>query len=132
MHNWGEKNFDWAGLDEAIIYINKNLKKWRISVRQSKEKYGSARIYCSLGWNSLLSITHPGYCWYPYPRWLQWLDIFYLSRFIRKLNFIIMPIHKWAYRRTYKKACEMYPHLITEICCMADYVELLDFYKERR
>ena len=130
MHQWGEEDFKWEYLDKAIHMIAEDLRFWRIVVTQSKEKYGTCRIYCSLGWNCLLNITHPGYCWYPYPKWLIRLDLYVLSRIIPKLNFLILPIHKWAYRNAYKKAVDMFPEIEEEICCMADYVELLDFYKQ--
>jgi hypothetical protein len=129
MHYWGDKDFDWDGLDKAIRMIHKDLIFWRIAVTQAKEKYGTCRIYCSLGWNTLHSITHPGHCFSRYPKWLWRLDIYVLSKIIRKLKFIVVPIHKWAYRRAYKKACDRFPHLVEEICCMADYIELLDFYR---
>lgn len=133
MHLWGEEGFDWKGLDDAINIIDKELRFWRIDVRQSKEKYGTARIYCSLGWTCLLNITHPGYFHYgPYPKWLRNLDIFYLSNIVHRFNWLVVPIHKWAYKRAYKKAVDKYPELINEICCMADYVELLDFYLDKR
>ena len=128
MHYWGEKNFDWQGLENATTYIAKNLKRFgRVSVRDYKEKYGSSRIYCSLGWYSLLNITHPGYCHYrPYPRFLMTLDIFFLSKIIPVLfNWIVLPYHKWLYRKLYKDMVCKYPHLRVEITCIADFPELL-------
>jgi replicative DNA helicase Mcm len=89
----------------------------------------SVRIYCSLGWTCLHDITHPGYVRYHYPKWLIYLDIYYLSKIVRLLNFIVVPIHKLVYKLTYKKAVDMFPHLKKEICCCADFIELLDFYK---
>lgn len=132
MHYWGDKSFDWLGLDKAIDIIEKDLRFWRISVRQTKEKFGTARIYCRLGWYCLLDITHPGYTFYRYPKWLMTFDIFILSRIIPFFNFIVLPIHKKVYHDAYKKAVIKYPHLKEEICCMADYVDLLsDFYISR-
>ncbi len=127
MHDWSEEIFDWAGLDKAIDYLDKNLRFWgRISVYQAKEKFGTARIYCSLGWNSLLGITHPGYYHYrPYPKWLMIFDIYVLSRIISSLNFIILPYHEWLYKKVYSNAVKKWPHLKKEILCCADYSELL-------
>ena len=129
MHDWSDETFDWKGLSEAIDMIDSELRFWRIGVRQTKEKFGTCRIYCSLGWSSLHSITHPGHCFSRYPQWLWTLDCYVLSKLIQPLNYIILPIHKWVYRNAYKKAVDKYPHLKEEICCMADFVELLDFYK---
>ena len=128
MHSYGDENVDWAGIDDSARYIGENLKKWgRVNVRQWKEKFGSARVYCSLGWNSLLNITHPGYCHYrPYPKWLMTLDIYYLSKIIPfLLNWLIVPYHKWLYRKLYKDCVKKFPHLRKEILCFADYSELL-------
>lgn len=129
MHFWGDGDFDWVGLDDSISMIAKNLKRARVNVRDYKEKYGTCRIYCSLGWYSLHDITHPGYVCYRYPKWLVHLDIYYLSKIVKLLNWIVVPIHKWVYKNAYKKAVKKYPHLIEEICCCADYVDLLDFYE---
>jgi hypothetical protein len=127
VHYYGDDSFDWEGLDWCINYLDKNLRRFgRINVRQAKEKYGSARIYCSLGWDSLLNITHPGYCHYrPYPKWLRILDIFYLSKVIPYLNYIVLPYHKFLYRKLYKDCVIKYPHLKHEILDYADYHELL-------
>lgn len=129
IHMWGEENFDWRGLDWCVNYLNKNLRRWgRINVRQTKEKWGMIRCYCSLGWYNLFSITHPGWVSYKvagYPKWLMSFDIFVLSRIIPHLNYIIVPYHKWLYRRLYKNCVKKYPHLREEILCMADFPELL-------
>jgi hypothetical protein len=127
MHTWSEEDFDWESLDKAIDYIHRNLVRWgRINVRQSKEKFGTARIYCSLGWTSLLSITHPGYMHYrPYPKWLVKFDIYVLSRIIPYLNYVVLPYHKWLYRKIYSNAVKSYPHIKEEITCMADFRDLL-------
>ncbi len=128
MHNWGKENVDWKGIDDAARYIGENLKIWgRVSVMQYKEKFGTVRIYCSLGWNSLLGITHPGWHHYrPYPEWLKTFDIFYLSRIIPIIfNWWVLPYHKWLYRKLYKDMVNKYPHLREEILCCADYYELL-------
>jgi len=128
MHYWGEE-FDWHGLGKAVSYIAKRLKFFRVNVRDYKEKYGTCRIYCSLGWYCLHDITHPGYHFYRYPKWLIRADIYFFSKIVRYLNYVVVPFHEFVYRRAYKKACDMYPHLIEEICCCADRIELLDFYR---
>ena len=132
QHIWGDESFDWEGLNKAIKLINKKLRFWRIGIRQSKEKWGRIRIYCSLGWGQLHDITHPGHCFNRYPKWLWSLDCKYFSKIVSFFNFIIIPIHKWVYINAYKKAVKLYPHLKEEICCDADYVKLLSgFYKSR-
>jgi len=90
----------------------------------------SVRIYISfgLGWKSLFSITHPGWVSYKvagYPKWLMTFDIFALSKIIPYLNCIILPYHKWLYRKLYSDMIKKYPHLREEILCCADYSDLL-------
>jgi hypothetical protein len=126
-HLWGEDNFDWDGLDFAIEYIGVNLKRWgRVAVRDYKEKWGCARIYCSFGFNSLHSITHPGHCFSRYPKWLWNIDCLYLSRIIPFLfNWWLVPYQTWLYRKLYSDMVKTFPHLKEEIVCCADYDELL-------
>lgn len=133
MHIWGDTDFDWESLDKAIRFIDTNLVRWgRINVRQSKEKYGTARIYCSLGWHQFHSITHPRACFNRYPQWLWNFDCKY-GHYLMKwmVNWWLVPWQKFVYSRVYYLACKRYPHLVEEICCMADYVELLTWYKRR-
>ena len=132
MHNWGDEDMNWKGLAGALDIIQKKLRFWRVPVRQVKEKFGCVRVYCSLGWNSLHDICYPGYAHYRFPKWLVTFDIFVLSRIVPYLNCIVLPLHKWAYRNAYRTACEKYPHLVEEICCMADFRELLTFYTRRK
>ena len=73
-HYWGEKDFDWAGLDDALKIIVRYLRRGRISIWQYKEKYGTIRIYCTLGWYCLHNITHHGHAFYRYPKWQIKLD----------------------------------------------------------
>ena len=128
MHVWGE-DIDWAGINKCAEYIGRNLRKWgRVDVRDYKEKYGTVRVYCSLGWQSLFSITHPGWVSYKvagYPKWLMTFDIYVLSRIIPYLNYLILPYHKWLYRKLYKDCVKKYPHLREEILACADFDELL-------
>ena len=127
-HIWGDETVDWRGIDDAARYIGEFLKRWgRVNVTQYKEKWGTVRVYCSLGWHSLLNMTHPGWvCYTPYPNWLTRLDIFCLGRALRKLNFLVVPFHVWIYRRAYKRAIAKWPHLEAEIIDGADYHELLE------
>jgi hypothetical protein len=129
-HQWGDPNFDWSGLDLCISYIGNNLRRWgRVNVTQMKEKFGECRIYCSLGWHSLFSITHPGWVSYKiagYPNWLMTFDIFVLSRIVSYLNFIILPYHKFLYHKLYSDCVKKYPHLHDEILDASDFPELLE------
>jgi len=129
IHYWGE-DVDWVGINKSARYIGQNLKRFgRINVRDYKEKFGTVRVYCSLGWGCLFNITHPGWVSYKvagYPKWIMKLDIYWLSKIIPFLfNWWVIPYHKWLYRHLYKKAIKKWSHLREEIICCADYFELL-------
>ena len=127
MHYYGDEGVDWDGIDDAAEFIGSNLRKWgRVGVRQYKEKFGTVRVYCSLGWGQLHDITHPGHCFSRYPKWLWCLDVYYGTKIIPFLfSWFILPYHKWLYRFLYKQAVKKWPHLRREILCMADFKELL-------
>jgi len=126
MWTWGDERVDWAGINDAARYISDYLVKYgRINVRDYKEKYGTVRIYCSLGWSQFHSITHPRHCYARYPKWLWSLDCRVGSKVIQPLNRIVIRYHAWLYRRAYKNAIQKWPHLKCEILHAADFHELL-------
>jgi hypothetical protein len=127
-HEWGEKDFDWNGLDEAVTYISGFCKKWGRLGGQAKEKWGCVRFYARFGTYSLLSLTHPNYCHYgPYPKWLMTLDIWYGSKILKYtgIRWIFSKIQPIVYNRAYQNALKKWPHLRAEILCDADYLELI-------
>jgi len=127
MHTWGDEDFDWAGLDKAIRYIDKNLKRWgRIQVHQAKEKFGTARVYCHLGFSGLWWLWKPGHVYYRgpkwMPKWMNWPPYWITSA----VNLVFVPYQARVYRTVYKKAVRQWPHLVCEITHDADFNELLD------
>ncbi len=120
-----------ADCDAAAAYIGQGLRKWgRVSVSQYKEKWGTVRVYCSLGmsYEVLHNIFYPGYAYYQFPRWLILVDHF-LSFKLRVgvlLNWAILPYHKWLYRRYYRRAVEKWPHIRNNIVRHADWIDLLE------
>jgi len=127
MHAWGDEDVDWRGINEAARYIGQGLAKWgRISVRQYKEKWGTVRVYCGLGWFNFHSITHPGYVYNRYPKWLSKIDYAIGVPIMKVLNGLVVPIQKRIYRKIYANAVAKWPHLSKEILCAADYHELLE------
>ena len=132
MHDWSDDNVDWHGISKSAEEIRNFLVKWgRVGVRDYKEKFGTVRVYLSLGWEQMHSITHPGHMYSRYPKWLWKLDIWYLSKVIRLLNYVVVPYHIWLYKLAYKRAVIKRPHLVAEIMCAADFHELLtDLFPE--
>src|SRR3989304_9535108 len=131
MHSYYDDDsdrVDWAGINDAGRYIGHWLRRWvRMDVRDVKEKFGTVRIYCSFGWNSVYSIYHPGYCWYP--KWWpikadNWLS--YHTPIFDWINRMVIPVHKKLYAWRYKKAVQKWPHLYNEIVSCADWGEVFE------
>lgn len=127
MHKWDDEDFDWKGLYEAEQILYKDLKFYRVPVRDIKEKYGTLRCYTDLGWTTLHSLFYPGYMYSQFPKWLWTLDVYYGYNIMywTGLWYLSYKLHCWAYRRAYAKIVEKFPHLREEILCCADYEELL-------
>lgn len=129
MHNWGDGFPYFEDVGNAADEIGAFCRKWgRIGVRQTKEKYGTARVYCSLGWHQMHCITHPGHCYSRYPNWLWHLDCRVTPKILHffRLNKLIMPFHVFIYHLAYKRAIKKYPHIREEILSGADWNELLE------
>lgn len=126
MHSWNDTSVDWNGISDAATYIAKELRTYaRINVRDSKEKWGTVRVYCDFGWYNLHSIMYPGYYRNQFPKWLANLDNRYLWQLVSLLNIVVVPFHKRFYRKTYRRAIHKWPHLRKEILAGADHSELL-------
>lgn len=126
MHTWGDKGVDWHGISDSAEEIGDFLVKWgRVNVRDTKEKYGTVRVYLDFGWYQVHSITHPRSMFNRYPKWLWSLDCKYFSRVFKYINYLVVPYHIWLYKLAYKRAVLKRPHLIAEIMYGADFDELL-------
>jgi hypothetical protein len=65
QHLWGDKDFDFNGLNEAIYYMSKNFTRWGRWTCFAKEKYGTARfeyLYCTN--DSLFNLIYPQTLWF--------------------------------------------------------------------
>lgn len=126
MHSWGDTEVDWAGISDAAEFIYKYLIRWgHVPVRDHKEKYGTVRVYTTLGWERGWLIQHlfyPNHLYYRFPQWIRKIDYLIPTHW---LNTFLYPYHKWLYRRAYDLAVQKWPHLFLEIVIHADYPELL-------
>lgn len=115
--------------DAAATYIGESLLRWRIGVRQYKEKYGTVRVYCSLGWQSMHDVLHPGHCYIQFRRNSLLYNMEYMYRTNRALfgliNLVVLPVHRAVYRYYYSQAVRKWPHLEREILQFADFPEVL-------
>lgn len=126
MHSWGDEGVDWDGLNDAPGFIGYWLRTWmRMHVSDCKEKFGTVRVYCSFGWDTLYSVAYPGYMWVK-PWWPYKFDLYVSAYILPFVNKLAVPIQKWAYVYRYKKAIQKWPHLYHEIVTGADWGELFD------
>lgn len=122
MHVYGDGFQYFEEVEDAANWIGQFCRRWgRIGVRQTKEKFGTARVYCSFGWYQLGEVFYPGYCWCKGPKFL-WMT--FIPGWIS--NFFI-PWQKFVYRTAYKMAIRKWPMIKREIVCCADYPE---FFKK--
>lgn len=116
-HYWGDEDFDWESLDLARKEASQIMRVvGRVGVH-SKEKFGTIRWSLYFCDNTVHSLTHPGYVYSQYPKWLWKLDIN-----LEPLRFVGWIIRAWQ-RQTVQFAfnyiCFRYPHIIKEILCDA-------------
>lgn len=127
MRQLNENDVHEICLSEAADMIRNHLVKYgRVNVTQAKEKFGTVRVYCTLGFYSFHCITHPGRVWIQYPRWIYILDLSIGVRVMSVVNKVVVPYHKWLYRQAYKKAIQKLPFIKEEIVIHADYPDLLE------
>jgi hypothetical protein len=130
LHIWGEWPDElFIDVGNAADEIGQFCRRWgRISVTQTKEKFGTARVYCHFGIHQMHSITHPGYVYSRYPNWLWHIDCRFIAKFFNfiRLHKIITPYQIWIYKLAYKRAFKKYPHIVDEIYYGADQQQLIE------
>lgn len=125
-HNWGEEGIDWRGIEDAADEIGVFLAKWgRISVHQTKEKFGTVRVYCSFGWDCFHGIIWPRHMWI-HKWWPYYFDLLIAKVTLPILSRVAFPYQRWIYRKAYSNAVKKYPHLREEIFSCVDFGELLE------
>jgi len=126
MHTWNGEGVDWQGIEDAVAFLNTYFTKRKISVFQAKEKFGTVRIYCSLGIDMVHGLVYPGYAFYQWDGWKAKLDYTVGRWIMSKLNkWFIYKWHTKVYRRGYQLAVEKWPHLKREILVCADFDDFI-------
>src|SRR5262245_33912466 len=107
MHQWGDEDVDWDGINDAAYYIAHWLKTWvRMPIMDYKEKFGTVRVYCHFGWHGIYTIWRPNYYWYP-KWWPMKLDFWLANTWaFKQLNRFVILLHTKAYAWRYKKAVQ--------------------------
>lgn len=113
VHYWGDEDFDWKSLYSAIDEGTSIMENFgRVGVH-SKEKYGTARWDIYLCEGTLHSLTHPGYVYSQYPKWLWVFDVR-----CKPLRFIAPIVRFWqkiVIKFAFNYICNKYPHIDREI-----------------
>jgi len=130
VHNWKDRSFDWKQLDESIEMVSSFMRFWgRIGVN-SKEKFGTARIYTLFWDGSLHGLIYPGYYSCQFPKWLWKLDCGFISPLVRwtRLPKLAHWYQRKIYSMAYSKGLKHFPAMKVELVIAADFDELI---KER-
>lgn len=134
MHSWGnwpDEMFSKVG--DAAYEIGTFCRRWgRLAVTDSKEKYGTVRVYLMFGCRDLHGFFYPGYVYIGYPRWLfklvgknvGWHIMTF--PFFRPVQSLVFHWQKFIYRLAYKRALKKFPEIKEEILCCADFDEFLE------
>lgn len=131
MHLWGDEDFDWKQLGESIDMVDSFMRFWgRIGV-QSKEKYGTARIYVTFWDGSLHGALYPSYVFNQMPKWLWKMDLDYIGPFIRwtRLPKLVNWYQSKIYGIAYSRAIKKYPKVKIELVIHADCENLIKEYR---
>lgn len=128
-HFWGDKDFDWEGLNKAGAELDRFCRRWGRIGLHWKEKYGCLRAYTNCAfvseYNFLHSLVYPGHA-YLRSKIISWLD---QTLAIKGLAWLLCPIlikyQFWIYKKGYQKIIKKYPHLKQEITEDMDYPEVL-------
>jgi hypothetical protein len=124
MHEWGDGT-DFQKITQIAEMIGDFCKRWgRINVMDSKEKWGTVRVYVRFGWHDLHSIVYPGYAYNQWANTMRYIDTL-LGPLIRKLNFLVIPYQEWIYKLAYNRALDKHPEFREEILCCCDFPEYL-------
>lgn len=119
-------------LEQIAVEIGNFCAKWgRIHISQTKEKYGTCRVYIYFGFYGLHGTLFPknNYKHKYFPQWLWQLDnyVFYklTTKLTSLLDFVVIPWQQYIYKLAYKRAIKKYSYYEEAITTCMDYPELL-------
>ena len=119
-HNWGDEDFDWNALNDAIRYCMRTWKRWGRIGSHGKEKYGTFRDHPYFWDGGIWSLCKPGYCYIGegFWRFLYFkVDYYFTKPFT--INTGLYRLGQWYQAQVYnyavQQACKKYPHIVDEI-----------------
>lgn len=125
-HIWGDKDFDWAALDEASIYLETKCRRWaRLGIR-TKEKYGTLRMCTTCAYWSywpIYDLVYPGRMYYRWPKWVMgWIEYPLAEVFMfLRITQLVNCYQNAVLRHFWKKAAKKWPHIAAEILVEYDW-----------
>lgn len=118
-HIWGDKTFDWHGLNEAIHYIDDFCTKYGFIQVTSKEKWGQADIYVYWWDGTIWSLFYTSRWWKMSKKWPGWLRSvdFKLGDLLTLIGVrrLVHAYQQFIYKLAYDRALNRWPHLKEEI-----------------
>lgn len=120
FHEWGDEDFDWKGLNDAMNYFYKNCKRYGRVGLNLKEKWGTMRVGTTCAFFNewpIHSLIKPGYYYYSWPRWMMIHIDYPLGRIVEKL-YIGRMIRRYqiaVVKFFWKRAAKKWPHIAAEI-----------------
>ena len=132
MHSWGEENFDWNVLNDAIHYVVCFCRRWGRLPLHGKEKWGVMRLEGLYFGFSIIWLIWPGYMYCPKncPKWLWTLDqhlahywpLWNWPLYRILFNWWFIPYQVGILKLAHKRAVKKWPHLKAEIMDEYDWV----------
>lgn len=112
-------------LNEATYYLQKYLVKWGRIGAYTKVKWGRIDASCFFGIRQFHSLTHPGYAYSQYPKWLWHLDCTYSGYILFPFESWVIAYQSWIYRRAYRNILAKWPHLRAALLAGTDQSKIL-------
>ena len=119
-HLWGDPDFDWKALDEAMDYIDKNSRRWARFGVWLKEKYGTMRVSTTCAyWGEwpIHNFVKPGHVSYRWPRWIFLYVDRPLGKLVTKIRLrsLVNRYQTWVFKIVWKRAAKKWPQVAEEI-----------------
>lgn len=129
FHHWGDKDFDWEALNNAIDYCMIFWTKWGRIGTHGKEKYGTFRDHVYFFNGSIYSLIYPGrvYIKKGWHFWYFYIDCYIFCNFFRYTG--LLKLVRWYQAQIYnyaiQKMCKKYPHITDELVSDLDEYEMI-------
>lgn len=120
-HLWGDEDFDWKALDEAMDYLYTNCRRYARLGLWIKEKYGTMRVSTTCAFftfdGPIHHIFYPGHAFYRWPKWFRTYIDWPIGSFLDKIK--VLKLLQWYQLKVlkffWKRAAKKWPQVSEEI-----------------